>query len=56
LRDRDALKSNPLQSLLYFIELEGLDDCLDFFYATNCSVLPTSATTSAEAKSARSDR
>src|SRR5215470_9043576 len=39
-RDRDALKSNLLQSLLYFIELEGLDDCLDFFHATHCSVLP----------------
>jgi hypothetical protein len=29
--DRDALESDLLQSLLYFIEFEGLDDCLDFF-------------------------
>src|SRR5262249_24478213 len=32
-RDRNALKSYFLQSLLYFIEFEGLDDRLDFFHA-----------------------
>src|SRR5262249_16370012 len=32
-RHRNALKSYFLQSLLYFIEFEGLDDRLDFFHA-----------------------
>src|SRR5262249_18047538 len=32
-RDRNALKSYFLQSLLYLIELEGLDDRLNFLHA-----------------------
>src|SRR5215467_1124896 len=38
LRDRNALKSNFLQSLLYFIELKRLDDRLDLFHCRSSLV------------------
>src|SRR5580658_1096369 len=35
--DSDALQSHFLQRLLHFIELEGLDDRLDFFHCVSVS-------------------